>query len=1039
MSINDSVARLQRIGHPPPPIIPGRLTHPRVRAALRVRGIGKLDKHERDSGRSPHPTTQPHSLSPEERPTASRQRSSMHIATEDMLVGLSSYQVPVAFELTSDGTSTSVTLGTWYGPGATDDDATKALGMLKATLRSLFLAVDVGPAPYNPSHWTHTGLALGLPTVQPSDSSSPELPIDRLIRAMRGRPWGCTVVAQPLTKEVIRRIHAEVIGDIRVVSAATATRGPTPLEQHYVELLTQVAESLFEAESIGGWRTGVYLSGTNDSFYELASVWRAVFAGTDSSVEPVQIFELDGLGDYAGHWALPDPVSSSRHEGFAHRFTHQSLLTSAQLASFVHLPSVETAGFQIDTVPVFDAVPQQLDGDAAIELGAVIEPSDLSRPNAKVTASGAPVSVTTALLTRHVFVTGLTGEGKTTTVKRLLVEAWRTGVPFLVVEPAKHEYRELLRDPEVGPHLRIFTPALETGSPLRLNPFEVLDKIPVSVHLDLLRSAFNASFGMWTPLPQVLEMCLQQVYVDRGWDLTCGGNYRGDIDDPMTFPRMGELVAKVDPVVASLGYDAKIADDIRAALTTRLRGLSRGAKGRLFDVQASTSQSALLQVPTVIELESIGDDDDKAFIISLLMIRLAEYWRSQGQAHNQLRHLLVIEEAHRLLANVAPNRDETQSDPRGKAVETFADLLAEIRAYGQGVVVVDQSATKLAPDVIRNSNLKLAHRVVDGADREVIAKSMVMNDRQERALATIPRGTAAMFLSGEDAPLHVKIRPLDGDAAEAPPEHPADGGDNPRPPTIDEIRVTMEQRLPPGMITPKAGACELGCPSPLSACAAADDALADRILQTRVARAYSTLETAGPAALPAAWRTVEARAATLRPANVGDDDLRVSIALHAAHWITHRRGAQRGWTYAATSADEAIVGSLFYGCARGEPLPGERGPLLASPQRPPIGAGPFERCTDLWPQGCPCREVVSDLVAVGVLLHTWKIQTLAERADLCRSIAREAVGAADADTTTRIALCAGQQLIQRCTVFEDDDHDQLTEISRHLHQEADHE
>ena len=104
-----------------------------------------------------------------------------------------------------------------------------------------------------------------------------------------------------------------------------------------------------------------------------------------------------------------------------------------------------------------------------------------------------------------------------------------------MIEPAKHEYREPLHDSDVGRFLHVFTPGLETGVPLRLNPFEVPEHVPVSVHVDLLRSALNASFGMWTPLPQVLEMCLHEVYVDRGWDLTSGLNYRGNHGDPLTF------------------------------------------------------------------------------------------------------------------------------------------------------------------------------------------------------------------------------------------------------------------------------------------------------------------------------------------------------------------------------------------------------------------------------------------------------------------------------------------------------------------------
>jgi hypothetical protein len=610
-------------------------------------------------------------------------------------------------------------------------------------------------------------------------------------------------------------------------------------------------------------------------------------------------------------------------------------------------------------------------------------------------------------LTRHTFITGLTGEGKTTTVKRLLVEACRRHAPFLVIEPAKHEYRQLLEDSEVGQHLRVFTPGLETGVPLRMNPFEVPGRIPVSMHLDLLRSAFNASFGMWTPLPQVLEICLQEVYEDRGWDLTCGTNARlrdGD-DRAASFPRMADLVAKVKPVVSSLGYDTRVADDIRAALTTRLHGLASGPKGRMFDVQHSVPMDFILTEPAIIELENIGDDDDKAFVMSVLLIRLVEYWRTLEQTSDQLRHLLVIEEAHRLLANVVRQRDETQSDARGKAVETFADFLAEIRAYGEGVVIVDQSATKLTPDVIRNSNLKIAHRVVDGPDRETISRATVMNERQERALATLAQGSAAVFLSGEDAPLHVLITPL----ARAPGSRDAV--------PLDLVQKLSLERIPTGMLRPPPGACELGCGTALSACAAAIRSLDDPGVRAAIGRSYTTAELIGGSHREP-WAIVERRAWYFRTPDVAAEDFRHSLAIHAAHWISRRRGDQRGWMYADASIDEEDLRQIFIAHAHDQ-TPAAQMPLVHRPGRPGLCHGPFSYCCDIWAETdsapCGCHHVITDLLTDGAQDAKWTASaSIADRAELCQAVASEAILASAQNTTVQsFYLCAAQQLLHR--------------------------
>jgi Helicase HerA, central domain len=1007
-----SLDDLQRTGYMPPPIDLSRLTQagPAHLRAVRVRGIGKADKSAPDgmqltAGASRNRGRKPVGQQGIQRPPADRAR----LPSEDLLVGLSTYEIPVAFQLRNEGTQTSVEIGTWLTQDAEPTVVEENLMIAAATLRAVHLSIDLEPMIPGPLRWPCGGIALGLPSVRPSETGNTELPVDRLIRAMRGMPWACTIVAQPLAETEIRTIRNEIVSEIRAVQSAMTTRGPSPMEQYYIELLQQRADSLQDAQATGAWRTGAYLSGTGQSFYALTAIWRAIFSGADSQVEPLRTYELDHAVECAHRWALPDPVRvhGAATAGFRHRFTHQTLLNSSQLAAYIHLPAQETSGFRVDTVPMFDTSPQEAPVGEPIRLGRVIEARDYRQSAGNQQASGDEFIIGHDLLTRHAFITGLTGEGKTTTVQRLLVEAWRRQVPFLVIEPAKHEYRQLLADREVGPNLRVFTPGLEAGVPLRMNPFEVPGVIPVSVHLDLLRSAFNASFGMWTPLPQVLEICLQEVYEDRGWDLTSGTNFRlRDGDDLVaSFPRMSDLVAKVEPVVASLGYDTRVADDIRAALTTRLHGLASGPKGRMFDVQYSVPMEFILAEPTIIELENIGDDDDKAFVMSVLLIRLVEHWRTLEQPSHRLRHLLVIEEAHRLLANVVRQRDETQSDARGKAVETFADFLAEIRAYGEGVVIVDQSATKLTPDVIRNSNLKIAHRVVDGADRETISKSTVMNDRQERALATLARGSAAVFLTGEDAPLHVLITPLTATPGSPDAVH------------LDLVKSMSLDRIPPGVLRPQPGACELDCNVALSACAAAVRSLGDAGVRSAIARSYATAELIDPVH-PEPWAIAERRARHFRSPDVAEDEFRRSFAIHAAHWISRHRGDQRGWTYVEVDTDEDNVRQIFLAHAQDHP-PTSQLPLARRPDRPALRHGPFTYCSDIWAHAdaapCGCHQAITDQLTDGDHAATWTANaSIAERSQLCQTIASEAVlDTAQIETAKSFYLCAAQQLLHR--------------------------
>jgi hypothetical protein len=703
---------------------------PELRRLLRVHGIGQAEK-----------TFQPKPWQGE------------RMLSEDVLVGLYGYKIPLAFLVWGEPQGIAIHMGTW-SPSEREHASADALDarqqILSAVLSGLYPAIDLEPVPTDLKRPPVSGFALGVPTVKPPDPLDGARALDRLIRALSGTNWAFLILAEAVDESVTSDLRHSTINEMRSVSAAAeATKAPSPLAKHYTELLETQLKALSQGQAIGVWRTAVYLLGDQTSYYRLASTWRATFSGDQSLPEPIRTWDSPRVSEWASAWSMPDAPGHEGPSYYRHPFAYQSLLTSSQLAAYIHLPQLETNGFAVDIVPDFDAVPPKTKVERPISLGNVIH---------RTQSTEAEYCVSPKTLTRHTFIAGVTGAGKTNTIFHLLKEAHREGVPFLVIEPAKTEYRSLLNEVEFADTLQVFTLGDETVAPFRLNPFEVLAGTPVSVHIDLLRSVFAASFGMWTPLPQIMEQCLHRIYTDRGWDITSNTNHRleGETQPAEAFPNLTELVAAVDDVTRALGYENEFTANARAALNTRINSLRTGGKGRMLDVQHSLPMHVILEQPTVLELEGMGDDDDKAFLMGLILIRLAEYRRSQGQA-DSLTHLLVIEEAHRLLTNVGGPSREEEANPRGKAVESFANLLSEVRAYGQGVIVADQVPVKLAPDVIKNTNLKISHRVVAQDDRMTLAGAMAMNERQARAVATLPLGRAVMFSEGDDAPLLVQV------------------------------------------------------------------------------------------------------------------------------------------------------------------------------------------------------------------------------------------------------------------------------------------
>ncbi|MFC7590333.1 hypothetical protein ACFQYP_46535 [Nonomuraea antimicrobica] len=90
-------------------------------------------------------------------------------------------------------------------------------------------------------------------------------------------------------------------------------------------------------------------------------------------------------------------------------------------------------------------------------------------------------------------------------------------------------------------------------------------------------------------------------------------------------------------------------------------------------------------------------------------------------------------------------------------MELLAGLLAEIRAYGEGIVVAEQIPTKLVSDVVKNTALKVVHRLPAEDDRKLVGAAMNLSDEQSRHVVSLEPGSAAVFADGMDRPLRVRV------------------------------------------------------------------------------------------------------------------------------------------------------------------------------------------------------------------------------------------------------------------------------------------
>jgi DNA helicase HerA-like ATPase len=898
-------------------------------------GISRYEKNRRVDGRPSDPALP------------------FHPPSQAIMAGLYGLGIPLAFSLAGSPGEVRFRVAPCTTRQDTDPERMgRRRDVLLSVFSSIYPGLDAAADRRAIPHWPHGAFVVGVPTVIPPSPEIPLGPYDRVITGMRGETWEVLVLAYPVSEAAIMTMRLAVLNEMREAEATQKAQGaPAPFIEQYLELMRKQLQLLSEAAAVGSWRTAVYLLGTDASYSRLVSVWRSVFAGKDSQPEPLRVFGFPSGSAAASALALPDDPGEPGPGHYVRPYAYQTVLPSSYLSAYVNLPEEETPGFSIKLNPRFDKVPQPQQAGQPVHLGQTLN---------QLKTTGASYAIPLPSLTSHVFVSGTTGAGKSTTIRHILRQVAASNVPFLVVEAAKSEYRSLLNSPGLRGTLRIFTAGDETVSPIRFNPFEFPDGTSVGVHLDLLKALFTATFGMWSPLPQILERALHEVYTDRGWDITTSTNRRLGPDDPReaAFPTISELVAKTELIIRNLGYSGEITSNMRAALVTRLSSLLIGGKGRMLDVQASTTDAVLFGGHSVLELERIGDDDDKALIIGLILIRLAELRRAERAPAHQLRHILVLEEAHRLLSRQGGTQVAEQGDPKQKAIETFVNLLAEVRAYGQGIIIADQVPTRLVPEVLKNTNLKITHRLVAADDRAAVAATMAMDDAQSLYLATLTNGVAAVFGEGDDAPLLVEIDRLAGENADSP----------------DDAGVVAHMRELDAEADSR-DASRRCCDGDSALCDTAKRLCAVPANRRTLARVILSL-VEDPASLDRLWPDLLSIVAPERGSQDKDTEpLLACLCTHGARWFCMRRGQQMRWAYGQERELQDALTQVLHGklADSAEPAGRERFGTLYKALSPRT-LDPFPGCGVICaerPGLCLYRHAVADVIADEDLKGQW--------------------------------------------------------------------
>jgi DNA helicase HerA-like ATPase len=367
---------------------------------------------------------------------------------------------------------------------------------------------------------------------------------------------------------------------------------------------------------------------------------------------------------------------------------------------------------------------------------------------------GSPVDLPLAAINRHALVVGAPGSGKTTTLLTMLVRLWRDHhIPLLVIESVKAEYRSLLGTPGLE-ELQVITLGNESVSPLRLNPLAPPSGVRCEVHQSAVMASLKMALPLFSPQPQILTKALSRVYDRAGWDDDT------TISEGLAPPTLRDLLSAYRSVFTEIGYEGE-AKNIGLAFQTRLESLLQGSRGKLLDTVASSDFDLLLTKPLVIEMNDIQDADEKAVLAAFVLDRIRAGARNRGSSGGELRHVTVIEEAHRLLAkaNVGSGDAASGDQARADSVRAFCEAIAELRSLGEGFILSSQSPSALADAAVANTGTRILHRMESSADRKVMLDDLDASEQVREAAARLRKGEAVARWPEKDETEIIQVEP----------------------------------------------------------------------------------------------------------------------------------------------------------------------------------------------------------------------------------------------------------------------------------------
>lgn len=522
--------------------------------------------------------------------------------------------------------------------------------------------------------------------------------------------------------------------------------------KHTLEYLEKQMKRLDECTALGMWDFAAYvLSEDINVANNVAHSYMAITQGEESYMSQAAINMWRGDTEEEGTYAeeIFNYLKELRHPVFGLNpaitamdqdynvyptlVTATTSLSGKELAYSLNFPQKSISGLPVIECAEFGR--NVVTYENVVEKPERIQLGNIYHMNHEELS---PVWLAKQSFSSHLFITGSTGTGKSNTIYQILNELKEAEVKFLVVEPAKGEYKHAFGNDK---NVRVFGTNPAFMDLLRINPFSFPKKLHVLEHIDRLVEIFNVCWPMYAAMPAVLKEAVEKSYEDCGWDLVTSVNSY----DSEYFPSFRDVCRNIKAIIDSSEYDNENKGAYKGALLTRLKALTTGLNGLIFTAD-ELSGKLLFDENVIVDLSRVGSTETKSLIMGMLVLKLQEHRMANfSEMNSSLKHVTVLEEAHNLLKRTSSEQSSESANLLGKSVEMIANAIAEMRTYGEGFIIADQAPGLLDMATIRNTNTKIIMRLPDQGDRELVGKAASLNEDQILELAKLPRGVAAVY------------------------------------------------------------------------------------------------------------------------------------------------------------------------------------------------------------------------------------------------------------------------------------------------------